>query len=143
VARRQVRVLEQQVALGAPDVDLIAQQVVGDSVGPVAVHDDQAKSGLLVRDHADRGGHRRLVQGRRRVRGGRGGVGRNASGVGALLDQPISRSVRRRVRRRDRGDLGQPLFHQAGPTVLAKQHVAGIQISAPPALDHVREGVCK
>ena len=53
----------------------------------------------------------------------------------------ISRSVERFRGRlpfgRDRHRVGQPLFHQPGPTVLAKQHVAGVQVSATPALDHV------
>ena len=42
----------------------------------VAVNDDQAEPRLLVRDHTDSGGHRRLEQARRRVRGRVGRVGR-------------------------------------------------------------------
>jgi len=47
------------------------------------------------------------------------------------------------VRRRHGRHLGQPLLDQTGPTVLAEQHVASVEISAAPALDHVEEGVCK
>src|SRR5262249_7960954 len=52
VAVGQVGIVEKKVALGAADVYLIAEEVVGDAVGAVAMDDDQAKSRLLPRpDH--------------------------------------------------------------------------------------------
>ena len=93
VARRQVGVLEQQVALGAADVDLVAQQVVGDAVRAVAVDDDQPEPRLLAGTSAlGAGGCARGWMARR----ARARRGPECCRRGALLDQPIGRSVRRR-----------------------------------------------
>ena len=88
----QVRILEQEVALGPADVDLVAEQVVGDAVRPVAVDDDQAKAGLLARHHPDRGGQRRL-HGRRSMGAGAGAACAGMLPAWALCS--ISRSVER------------------------------------------------
>ncbi len=50
VPGRKVRIVEQEIPLGAADVDLVAEQVVGDAVGPVAMDHDQPETDLLLSD---------------------------------------------------------------------------------------------
>ena len=91
-----------------PDVDLVAEQVVGDAVGAVAMDDDEPEARLIARSND------------RRHPARRGGRRHRPFGL----------------------PRGQRLAGQTSPTVLAKEDVVPVRVSAPPALGHV-EGVCK
>ena len=126
----EVGILEQEVPLGPPDVDLVAQQVVGDPVSSIAVDDHQPKPDLLLPD----------PDGRR--------DGRDRTAGRGVVDHSIGRAVGgdrcggRDRRRTAKGDFRQRFGGQPSPTELAKNDLRPVGVSAATAFDHV-DGVCK